>query len=70
MMEHGQSYASRYPYEECQPSQFYVRLEDCLSEDLEIRERVLIVNEVFRQVIEQYVSHTPITFTGLFSKLD
>ena len=70
MMEHGQSYVSRYPYEECQPSQFYVRLEDCLSEDLEIRERVLIVNEVFRQVIEQYVSHTPITFTGLFSKLD
>ena len=70
MMEHGQSHVSRYPYEECQPSQFYVRLEDCLSEDLEIRERVLIVNEVFRQVIEQYVSHTPITFTGLFSKLD
>ncbi|MGN0234162.1 MAG: ATP-dependent helicase [Bacteroidaceae bacterium] len=58
------------PYEECQPEQFYLRLAESLSEDLEIRKRVLIVCEVFRQAIEQYVSHTPITFTGLFSKLD
>lgn len=70
LMEQGQSYDTRHPYEECQPEQFYLRLTESLSDNLEIRERVLIICEVFRQAIEQYVSHVPVTFTGLFSKLD
>ena len=58
------------PQEECPPEQFYRRLAESLSDKLETRQSMLIIGEVFRQAIEQYVSHAPLTFTGMFSKLD
>lgn len=58
------------PQEECPPEQFYRRLEESLSDALDTRQRMLIIGEVFRQAIEQYVSRSALTFTGMFSKLD
>lgn len=66
----GQAGDAAAPYEECPPEQFYKRLEESLSAELDVRQRMLVTGEVFRQAIEQYVSHAPLTFTGLFSKLD
>lgn len=58
------------PHETCPPQQFYDRLSESLSPQWSIRQRMLITGEVFRQAIEQYVSRAPLTFTGMFSKLD
>lgn len=56
--------------ETCPPQQFYDRLAESLTPQCDPRQRVLIVGEVFRQATEQYVSQAPLTFTGMFSKLD
>ena len=69
-MEKEEERQHAIPYEECPPEQFYGRLEESLAEGLSERQRMLIIGEVFRQSIDQYVSHASLTFTGLFSKLD
>lgn len=56
--------------EQCPPQQFYDRLAESLDPQYDARQRMLIVGEVFRQATEQYVSQAPLTFTGMFSKLD
>ena len=68
-MEKEEERQHAIPYEECPPEQFYGRLEESLAEGLSERQRMLIIGEVFRQSIDQYVSHASLTFTGLYTKL-
>ena len=49
---------------------FYDQLEDVATASLPIRERYLMLRDIFKRIINQGIAHTNINFIGMFAKLD
>ena len=49
---------------------FYDQLEDIATANCPIRERFLMLRDIFKRIINQGIAHTNINFIGMFAKLD